>query len=423
MARAPSRAHLTAWGLTWLAYATYYTGRKGFSVTKRTIEQELGVTRDALAFIDTAFLVAYAFGQFANGLLGDSLGARRLVGYGMLLSAAACVSFGSASSAVGLGVCFLVNGYAQSTGWPGTTRAVAEWTTLHDRGTVMAFWATCYQVGGLAATAVATYLLTRYGWRSAYFVPAVLIAFVGLLVLGFLRTGPGASPEGSDASSTEPGLDAVGAREALARAQREARRRVLASPVLWSYGASYFSIKLIRYSLLFWLPYYLSEGLGYRDDQAGYMSIAFEVGGILGVVIIGVVSDRIRRYARASLAAGALVCLAVTLLFCNSAAHAGMAANVLVFAFVGAFLFGPDSLVSGAAAQDAGGRYAAATATGFVNGMGSLGAILQSFVTVEVSKRWGWGALFYVFVGLALLAAVCLLPSLGQRTTPTGSTT
>jgi sugar phosphate permease len=96
-----------------------------------------------------------------------------------------------------------------------------------------------------------------------------------------------------------------------------------------------------------------------------------------------------------------------------------MVGIVVVFALVGAFLFGPDSLVSGAAAQDEGGPHAAATATGFVNGMGSLGAILQGVVTVQVSRLWGWQALFYVFVGLAVLAALCLLPSLRRdpRTT------
>src|SRR5258708_3220351 len=28
----------TAWVVTWIAYATYYTGRKGFSVAKKVIE-------------------------------------------------------------------------------------------------------------------------------------------------------------------------------------------------------------------------------------------------------------------------------------------------------------------------------------------------------------------------------------------------
>ena len=397
------RDRYVAWGLTWLAYATYYIGRKGLSVAKKSIEKDLGVSREALGAIDTGYLSAYALGQFLNGLLGDRIGARRLIGYGMLLSAAACALFGSASAALVFFVLFVVNGYAQATGWPGTTLAMAEWTTLENRGSVMAFWSTCYQVGGLAATFLATRLLVTYGWRSAFTVPAVIIAIVGVLVLVLLKPGP--RPVRLAHSASEQ--DASDAEE-----RRRARRAVLRSPLLWCYGGSYFCIKLIRYSLLFWLPYYLSDDLGYDAGLAGYVSTAFEAGGIVGVVVIGIASDRLRRYARSALAAVVLVALAVVLLLQARLAGLGVAANVLGLALVGACLFGPDSLISGAASQDAGGPYAAATATGFVNGIGSIGAILQGIVTVRVSRAFGWDALFAVFVGLAIVAAAALVPTL-----------
>ena len=79
---------------------------------------------------------------------------------------------------------------------------------------------------------------------------------------------------------------------------------------------------------------------------------------------------------------------------------------------VGALLFGPDALISGAAAQDAGGARAAATAVGVVNGMGSAGALLQGALAVGVKHAFGWNALFYVFFVLALIASACLLPAL-----------
>jgi sugar phosphate permease len=41
----------------------------------------------------------------------------------------------------------------------------------------------------------------------------------------------------------------------------------------------------------------------------------------------------------------------------------------------GALLYGPDSLLSGAAAQDLGGPNAAALAIGMINGLGSVGAV------------------------------------------------
>jgi sugar phosphate permease len=389
-----------AWALTWIAYAVYYLGRKGFSVAKKPIEHDYHIGRDALGMIDTGYLAFYAIGQLLSGVLADRVGARRLVGAGMLLSAALCLGFGSSRTALAMGVFFALNGLAQSTGWPGTMRAMAEWTTPGNRRRVMAWWCTCYQFGGLFATALAASLL-RFGWKWAFFVPALIMAAVGLLVLGFLEPGP-AAPDG--AAESAPSLETLALRRAAVRA-------ALRSPVLYSYGTSYFAIKLIRYSLLFWLPYYLSDELLYPPDRAGYLSIAFEVGGIVGVVALGLVADRWNQVSRAVLASGTLVVLAISLVTYSSIASRGVVANALGLAFIGFCLFGPDSLVSGAAAQDAGGPHASATATGLVNGVGSVGAVLQGALNAWVSRVYGWHAVFYVFVGFALVSAAALIPA------------
>lgn len=111
-----SRYRFVVWGVTWLSYASYYVGRKGLSVAKKTMHDQLGVSTYAFASIETAYLAAYSVGQFVNGLLGDKLGARRLVGLGMLLSAACVALFGSVSAAILFGVFFTINGLAQSSG-------------------------------------------------------------------------------------------------------------------------------------------------------------------------------------------------------------------------------------------------------------------------------------------------------------------
>jgi sugar phosphate permease len=67
--------------------------------------------------------------------------------------------------------------------------------------------------------------------------------------------------------------------------------------------------------------------------------------------------------------------------------------------------------VSASASQEAAGPEAAASSTGFVNGVGSVGAILQGYVTVGIRQAFGWSAVFYVFVAFALLSAAALAPT------------
>jgi sugar phosphate permease len=385
----PAKRRAAVFGLTWLAYATYYLGRKGFSVTKARIAEEQGLSTLALGNIDTGYLCAYALGQFLAGLAGDRLGARRLVGLGMLVSAGACLLFGVSSGVWLLGAAFALNGLAQATGWPGTVKAMAQWFRTKERGAVMGVWTTNYQVGGVAATALATLLLAHWGWRAAFTVPAAALAIVGGLVLLALPERAGGH------SRAEP--------DSPLRS-----RDILRLPAIWSIGAAYFGLKLIRYSLLFWLPFYLHKELGYSESAAGYLSVSFEVGGMAGAIVVGLISDRYFSDRRRALASRMIALLAVALLLYSRVASLGPVANFAGMALVGFCLFGPDALISGAAAQDIGGPAAAATAAGVINGLGSVGAILQGWVTVGISEALGWSALFYFFVALALASALAL---------------
>ena len=396
----------SAWGLTWLAYASYYFGRKGFSVVKSTLRHTLGVSERALGVIDTFYLATYALGMFFSGYVGDRVGARRLIGYGLCVSAVCCVAFGAMHAALWFGVFFCLNGLAQSTGWPGTTRAMAEWTTPQNRGTVMAFWCTCYQVGSIAASAFAAYLLRKHGWRAAFFGPALWMLAVALLIILFLKRGDQPAQASTDRQA-EPDREASGS----------ARRAALKSPVLWAYGASYFFIKYVRYALLFWLPYYLSGTLGFADEHAGYVSTAFEAGGTVGVIAIGILSDRTRRFSRATLSLVSLLGLAFALLLCASLPKHDVVLTVLELGLVGALLFGPDALLSGAAAQDVGGAAAVATATGLVNGIGSIGGMLEGLTMPVISAHFGWKSMFPLLASLAACAALALIPALRRPET------
>jgi sugar phosphate permease len=396
-----------ALALSWVAYATYYLGRKGFSAIKKPMQSELGLGSGSLGAIDTAFLSAYALGQFVSGVAGDRLGSRRLVGYGMLGSAAACAAFGFSGGFLAFAVCFFLNGLAQSTGWPGTTRVVAEWTPPAKRGRVMGVWSTCYQVGGLVATWLAGFLAMRFGWRSALFVPAGLLCVVGGLVLAALPSAPVAlvADAGGELGPARSSVNVV----------RAAQRRVLASRTLWLLGTSYFFIKLIRYALLFWLPFYLATAQGYSTEKAANVSLAFDAGGMLGVIGIGRLADDFRR-GKALLSALSVALLVPALGVYALFDRQGTLGNVLALAVLGALLFGPDSLLSGAAAQDAGGADAAATATGFVNGIGSFGAVLQGLIVPTIAERYGWTRLFPALAAFAACAVLALIPTaLGAR--------
>src|SRR6185503_10194010 len=97
------------------------------------------------------------------GFICDRVGSRRLLGYGIIGSAAATAAFGGGQISAVFALSFGINGIMQSAGWPGAIKALTPYFVGRDRGLFMGIWSTCYQVGGLAGVALATFLLTHYG--------------------------------------------------------------------------------------------------------------------------------------------------------------------------------------------------------------------------------------------------------------------
>lgn len=395
---------IRAFVLTWVSYASYYFARKNLAVSKTRLQDSLGLSTAALGSIDTANLVAYAIGQFVNGALGDRIGPRRLITIGMLASASAALCFGLSASYWPMLLCWAINGLFQASGWPGNVKAMQPYFGPDQRGRVMGLWTTNYQAGGLLATVLATWLLTHYGWRTAFIAPALWVATVGCVIYFALVQ----SPSERGLPSPNPDRPPSDSQQSSGRGDEPSMGVLLRNPALLALGSCYFCLKLIRYSLLNWLPFYLKRQLHYSESMAGYLSLPFEMGGIPGSILIGWISDRYFRTRRLTLAAPALIGLGGALLAYQALGGLGVLWNIVLLAAIGFLLFGPDSLLSGTMAQEIGGERATARVAGIINGMGSVGATISPMLVAWGSDRYGWPALFYGLVGAAVMAGALL---------------
>ena len=418
---------LRTFALTWVGYASYYCTRKNLSVVKSRLHDTLGLSTTALGEIDTLYLACYALGMFVSGTIGDRIGARRLLTLGMLGSAAMALWFGVSSSFWPFALAFAANGLFQSTGWPGNVKAMQPFFSHGSRGRVMGLWTTNYQVGGLLATALSTFILVRWGWRAAFLGPAAWVALVGVALYMLLVERPedrGLPAVREVPEDSEPPVPAQATEVApTTEPAPPSLVSLLRLPVLWALGGSYFGLKMIRYSLLFWLPFYLKQHLHYSEGDAGYLSMPFELGGVAGSVAVGWISDRYFRTRRLRLAVPLLFVLGAALLAYQTLGGLGMVHNAALLATVGFLLFGPDSLLSGTMAQDLGGRAATGRVAGIINGMGSIGAIFSPVLVAQFAKHLGWDALFYGFFVLTLIAGSLLgiAAQLTQPRVPAGS--
>ena len=77
---------------------------------------------------------------------------------------------------------------------------------------------------------------------------------------------------------------------------------------------------------------------------------------------------------------------------------------------IGFFLYAPDSQISGVAAVDFGHSSGASSAAGFINGCGSISAIIGGGAVGYIVQYSSWNTLFMIFSGMTFLAALILLP-------------
>lgn len=380
---------------TWLCYAGYYFCRKPFYIVKSALGNELHFDATALGLIGSVYLVAYTVGQFAAGAFGARVGPRVLLLTGMSLSIAANVGFGFSNSLQSFVVLMALNGLVQATGWSGGVGTMANWFRRSERGTVMGFWATNFQVGGVLANTLAAWVLGQWGFRYSFFTGALVLLAVQAFFIFNQRNSP-----------ADLGLPLVDDPDEPKEDEDQGLSRKAWTNVLLV-GAFYFFVKFIRYSLWSWAPFFLERNFGLKGDDAGYLSTVFDLAGVAGVVVTGLLSDKFYKSRRAGVS---LLMMLIMLLSCVLL-WVGGGVSVTLFtvclALVGFTLYGPDALMSGAGAMDIGSRRGAVLAAGVINGMGSIGSVVQELLIGRLydTGKGDLGPIFLLLLAVSAAAA------------------
>ncbi|EOA23796.1 hypothetical protein CARUB_v10017010mg [Capsella rubella] len=449
--------------VTFLAYASYHAARKTTSIVKSALDPQspdTGLNSLLLRFtsfgssgkekeggwapfngpdgtvllgeIDVAFLAVYAFGMYFAGHLGDRMNLRIFLTVGM-------VGTGLFTSLFGVGywanihsfyyflIMQMLAGLFQSSGWPSVVAVVGNWFNKKKRGLIMGIWNAHTSVGNITGSLIAAAML-RYGWGWSFVVPGVVIVLIGLVNFAFLPVSPeivGAERDEDLASSSEKIGNSVCEPLLLSSSDSETddKKRAVGFIEAWRipgvapFALCLFFAKLVAYTFLYWLPFYVShtaiEGEYLSDETAGNLSTMFDVGGVVGGIMAGYISDRIG--ARAITAASFMYCSIPALFFYRSYGHVSLLANALLMFLTGMLVNGPYALITTAVSADLGthsslkeNSRALATVTAIIDGTGSVGAAVGPLLTGYISSRSSWTAVFTMLMGAAFVAGLLL---------------
>lgn len=433
--------------LTFAAYAAFHASRKPPSIVKAVLSAEWAPFSGPrgphrLGELDVAFLSAYAAAMFAAGHLADRGDLRRLLGAAMLASGAASAALGAAYFLDVHSLPFflaaqVVSGVVQSAGWPCVVAVVGNWFGhASSRGTIMGVWNSHTSVGNIAGSVLAAAVL-EFGWGWSFLVPAFVIAALGVVVLVFLVAHPSDAGLELDAMEVEMNGDGGEEVELLGEEKKELEGdedelevemgsqlpRAIGFLEAWRlpgvvpYAFCLFFSKLVAYTFLYWLPFYIRHnavaGQFLSHKAAGILSVVFDIGGVLGGISAGFLSDAIG--ARAVTSALFLLLSIPALIVYRTFGSISMHHNIGLMFLAGYFVNGPYSLITTAVATDLGTQNAIkgnsralATVSAIIDGTGSVGAALGPLLTGYISTR-GWNSVFFMLIVSISLALMFLI--------------
>lgn len=146
--------------------------------------------------------------------------------------------------------------------------------------------------------------------------------------------------------------------------------------------------------------------------SSGNLSTLFDLGGVVGGILAGHISDRLD--ARAITAASFMYCAIPALILYRVYGGISMFANIMLMMMAGLFVNGPYALITTAVSADLGthsslrgNSRALATVTAIIDGTGSVGAALGPLLTGFISTD-GWTDVFIMLTLSSLISGLLL---------------
>jgi sugar phosphate permease len=266
-----------------LAYSTSHFARQNYTGIQKFMQADFQLDKGMLGLLGAAFFYAYALFQMPWGIAADRFGCRRVIAFGILLTALTMAGFATSQSEQALLLWRAAAGIATAAAYVSVSGGVARWFPPEERGFSQAAFG---GLGGALGEGAAFFLLPvlsiyfASGWREATNTLAVAIVAIAVLCLIFLRSSPPGEP---------------------ATTRRPFSWELFGDPRLWCYTALFAGFMVGTRTAQAWIAIYLADvyatAHGLQTNAAVvaagvFATIAFSLlGRGIGVPVAGRMSD------------------------------------------------------------------------------------------------------------------------------------
>ena len=358
-----------------------------------TIAEDLGLSYQDMGLIAGVLALTWGIAAVVAGRLSDLFGDKRVL---VTTTIAFSVLVASSGLATGLFSLLLIRGlmgFAEGGFVPASIVATVRAAKPTRIGAMVGIQQMAMPLAGLFfAPLIAIGLLKVLpSWEWVFAVVAVPGFIVAYLFARTLKN-----------SSERPPMDAKGA----AQAPRASFRDVLKYRNVMFAALGMLAFLSSLHTLSTFMPSYLTHHIGLTAEQMGLVFSSLGVGGVIGMVLVPAISDRL---GRKSVMAAAMLC-AVAVLALVVTTDAGIPLLVLCLFTVSAAISGVVAITIGPFMSASVPASIAATATGLAGGIGEIaGGALTPALAGAVAESFGIEAVPLVSLIAASIGALIVL--------------
>jgi predicted MFS family arabinose efflux permease len=329
----------------------------------------------SLGVLAATYFYVYTLMQVPTGILVDTLGPRRILLLGGIVAGIGSLLFGSAQSLDAALLGRTLIGLGVSVTFIAMLKIIAVWYEEHRFASMVGLSMLVGNLGSVLAGSPLSWLAQTAGWRGVFVGVGIVSLVLGALAWLLVRDRP------DSAGTAVPAGPTFDRTVILTGLLRVVQNRATWPAVFVNTGlsGSFFAFGGL------WATPFLTQGMGMSRDMAtAHLSLYF-AGFAVGCLIVGTLSDRLRRR-KPVIVASSLVYGAVWLAWLSGAALPPVATYSL-FALMG--LTTASFTLSWACAKEVNPPQLSGMSTSVANMGGFLmGALLQPAVGWIMDHRW-----------------------------------
>ncbi|WP_439581812.1 MFS transporter [Dyadobacter bucti] len=263
-----------------------FLDRVAISVASPRIMTDLGLSKEQLGWILGIFALAYGGFEIPTGLMGDRLGAKKVLIRVVLWWSAFTVLTGFATGFGMLLITRFLFGMGEAGAYPNSSIVLAKWFPAIERARGQAWIWSASRVGGALTPFLVIPIQTHFGWRATF----LFLGALGIIWVIFWKYWFREEPSEMKGISQSELTDIL-MRRNLPEGHQKFSWRIFRDTNLLLLMAMYFCYASGAFFFQGWLPTYLQKGRGLNDQDMSFITSFSFVLGAIGCLSGGYVCD------------------------------------------------------------------------------------------------------------------------------------